>query len=1381
MTKEIRPAALNALDDVLGAAQQLHGQGPAVIVLHGPPGIGKSTLAEAAADRLVQQYPETKRLTLRLGSMLPGDRSRFLQLRRELENSVQEPTWDLTQDALEDSYRMRTRGRRTVLVLHDIGYWEEVEALLPSGDASLVIATSLTPCPVDLGHSITHNHEVVERPDRKEGYEIFRRAAARPVPGGGDLDDVISACLHQPLAIELAGAAYGVGMGLPELAATLRKMGGTAADITRAAFTLGYRDLSPEQQRLLRLLSVPTAPTVDVLIAATLLDQNATVPDEMRRHRVQGLLDALVRRRLLRQASKGRYRLDLSVRYFAAEELSLMAQGSSEAEDSRFAAGQRLLEGYGRLTAQLQPLIDGSLKTYAPFPSADRALNWFRDELDAILSALQYAAATDPLLTGDLIRLLCDYFTLQGDLNALGIIEYMLGGLKNVDHSVRREVDLGLGIAARRAGRLKDSVERLERVRESFIASHDPEGEAWALRQIGVTLHHQGRLTEATTRLEEARKLLGRHDLRHRKAWVLQVLGAVYCDRGMFNESAELLHKSIELHELHGNPRGKAWAQLLLASSWLRQGNLRHSRDLLEEACKGFEVTQDGPGQGWCLMQQARSQLLGHDALEALSLLDRAQDRHLRYGDRQGVAWTAFIRARCHQALGDVPAWRRELMEAADVFEEIGNGLGEAWAWLVSASLPDCDTKARRVGEARELFARYGDEVGVKRSEAELSRSGSESQPGLRTPTAGGLAESNRRPPEPGDHAADPLVPSPTELDDIDSKSINFWIAEGDTPLRVGSMYAGCFQVGPVMPSNLAGGSQPIPAGDIPPAGLVTRWIVWSTTVRLSADDTDPTDAPVTVDTVAAGDHEQWTCTFDLAIPAHGASDTVRMQLVPLTENGPKLQVMVFAGDDIYREVTIHLSVDDGGRNRAPETDDAALPVPPAAEPASLIHRAEVNQASAARALNPAPEQTWQAADTTLTLNILGNTVMYNWTTTGEWKPEFSDHDGEAWEPDLPKVRGHIKYVHSALERFRSRYSDELNAVSVDDLRERLVRFSPGHSWREPVNSAPEQVLEAWRGIETSRELASLAYHGRQLFGALFPRGTKVREQIDRLEPGDALRVYWYRNGQDLPHLPWALLYKDQRAPSSLENDRWTDPRGFLGLRQRIAHLAYRTSRNRVLGGSTEGRAGTHAHLLYWGGRSDDVTAETAREHRQAVRHWGPRVLPTGDQRRKEQVCDFLANPDPDVTLLYLYCKANQVSGHPPGLRFGSTNPAEDVIDLEEIGTREFTGNPLVFLNACDTSIADPVYRNEFEDLFFDRKCQAYIGTECKVPVQFAARFATAFFHFLCAMEGSNAMTAGEAAAQARKFFWDEYRNLGGLFYSYLNDDRINLATRRPQ
>jgi len=118
-----------------------------------------------------------------------------------------------------------------------------------------------------------------------------------------------------------------------------------------------------------------------------------------------------------------------------------------------------------------------------------------------------------------------------------------------------------------------------------------------------------------------------------------------------------------------------------------------------------------------------------------------------------------------------------------------------------------------------------------------------------------------------------------------------------------------------------------------------------------------------------------------------------------------------------------------------------------------------------------------------------------------------------------------------------------------------------------------------------------------------------------------------------------------------------------------------------------------------------------------------------------------------------------------------------DPIRHTELGTGEFAGHPLVFANACVTGASEPQIVNELEKSFFQRKCRAYIGTEARVPIAMASRFASVFFHFFYRLMDSKPMPAGEAMSQARLFLWSHYKNIGGLLYTQINHYGLCMAS----
>jgi hypothetical protein len=233
------------------------------------------------------------------------------------------------------------------------------------------------------------------------------------------------------------------------------------------------------------------------------------------------------------------------------------------------------------------------------------------------------------------------------------------------------------------------------------------------------------------------------------------------------------------------------------------------------------------------------------------------------------------------------------------------------------------------------------------------------------------------------------------------------------------------------------------------------------------------------------------------------------------------------------------------------------------------------------------------------------------------------------------------------------------------------------------------------------------------------------------------------------------------------------DPMRFLGLRHRIGYVRRQTAGSRALGAWPHT---TRAHILYRSDEGNDAVGAEAQRHAVELGRWkDARILPAGEPLTTVSL--FLDKPGPSpVSLLYFYCHCVTGTGVAPYLRLGPTNAEANILRGYDLGTEPFADQPIVFVNACGSSEADPLLVNQLMALFLDRQCRAYIGTEGRVPPGVAARFATTFFSFLYGTTWGELSPVGEAIAQARRFLWRRYRNLGGLFYSCVNDFLLYAA-----
>jgi hypothetical protein len=99
---------------------------------------------------------------------------------------------------------------------------------------------------------------------------------------------------------------------------------------------------------------------------------------------------------------------------------------------------------------------------------------------------------------------------------------------------------------------------------------------------------------------------------------------------------------------------------------------------------------------------------------------------------------------------------------------------------------------------------------------------------------------------------------------------------------------------------------------------------------------------------------------------------------------------------------------------------------------------------------------------------------------------------------------------------------------------------------------------------------------------------------------------------------------------------------------------------------------------------------------------------------------------------------------------------------------------PFVFLNACSSSLVDPLGATSFPNLFLERfHCRGFVGSETTVSDAVAAEFSRAFYTYL--LQG---VPLGEAFHNARWRLAREFGNPLGLFYSCYADPKMSVAKR---
>ncbi|MEU6170952.1 tetratricopeptide repeat protein [Streptantibioticus parmotrematis] len=682
---------------------------PVVVVMHGPTGSGRSSLAVRAAQQLSDQFRGACVVTLR-----GGDPEGSLSTREALLHLLnrlgaprdqllfrERPSQEQHLRLLSEQYQKHLTGLPVVVVLDDADDPAQVRELVPRHSESLVLVTGARPLDLDLGDTAWVHHLPVDALAAADAYGLLRELAdGKPLPEDpASADRVRELCGGLPLALRAAGTSLG-SRTLRGLADDLDAYG--PIDPLERALSLRYRDQPDVSRRLLRRLALAGRASLGAAAGAALLSTDEA--EAARR------LGDLARAGLVEPVRGSRYRLHDAVRGFALARLL-----DEEEPDERAAAQERLIRTYSELADLVIRLVDGKTSTRAGhdaggavgshgFASLDAALRWLDEESSFITAALRTAEGVDQAAVLHLLGALCDYCLLRGDLYRLGEISELT---QQVDQGLLvRSVQWRTGIAARQLGELDRARSTLTSVVNLYFEAQHPAGAARALCSLGITLHHQGNLTEAAAKLREALDLQSGDDLRADRAWTLHALAAVLRDQGRVADALRMLLLALELHGESESVHGQAWAHMQLGQAYLRLGQVALAEAELRHAAQEYTATRDNRGTAWTLTQLARARLARGEAADAVAGLGEALARHRENEDARGEAWTLYYLGQAQEETGDADEALRSLERARGMFSRMRDVYGLACA-RHHAGRVTRDVRARRVGNLRNSgFAR---------------------------------------------------------------------------------------------------------------------------------------------------------------------------------------------------------------------------------------------------------------------------------------------------------------------------------------------------------------------------------------------------------------------------------------------------------------------------------------------------------------------------------------------------------------------------------------------------------------------------------------------------------------------------------------------------
>jgi transcriptional regulator with XRE-family HTH domain/tetratricopeptide (TPR) repeat protein len=647
---------LTGRDDELGRLERAAGGGRAteVVVVHGPPGAGKTTLVVHAAYRLAESFADGC-LFVNLRGMdarpLPPGEVMHRVLRTL---GVAEDRIPAVEEERAELYRAELRGRSTALVLDNAADEGQVRPLLATGSSSLVLVTSRQTlggleAATRLALDVLADDESVRLLGAIAGVERIsaERAAA---------ERVAALCGHLPLALRIAGnrLASRPRWTVEHLAGQLgdeeRRLSAlTSGDLrVRAAFQMSYQQLGEQAALVFRRMSLAPGGDVTPDLVAVAAGVSAATAEET----LEDLVDASL---VEVSTTAGRYVCHDLLRVFARERLAA-DESSTVVDEARWRVIDWLLREARTSARMFGP--DGVLG------DRERAATWLRRETGHWLGALRLAhAARRHRTVLDVATAMHWYSDQRGD----GVLwhEVFRYGVEAARAlGSRRDEAVQLNFVCWTLCVLLDqqeaALEAHERAWAVAVDCGDLMEQAWALYYRSAIERRRGRLDEASAFAVRAVEGFEAAGNGLAVQFALSNLGLLLHLFGRYAESADVHRKCIDYHRSRVAARPDGHDGETLAINLLRlAANLIALRD--------WDAARAASEEALALARATQARNTEADALHQLGATLHGQ------GDSAG----AVVRLREAVAVVN-PMRRTALVEMLSLLGTVHDELGEA-------------------------------------------------------------------------------------------------------------------------------------------------------------------------------------------------------------------------------------------------------------------------------------------------------------------------------------------------------------------------------------------------------------------------------------------------------------------------------------------------------------------------------------------------------------------------------------------------------------------------------------------------------------------------------------------------------------------------------
>ena len=664
-----------------------------VVVVSGPPGVGKTALALRVAHRLRASYPDGQLYVNLQGYSADPPLAPAVVLARFL-GALGVPANQIPADEHEQVslYRSLLADRRILVVLDNAGAPTQVRPLLPGrpGCAALVTSRDHLRGLVAIDDATQVTLEVITHDDARTvlaGVLGADRVAAEP----DAVDDLVTACARLPLALRIAAAnlAANPHQSITAYARRLREKGaldqlsvrGDVAAAVGGAFDLSYARLPAPAARLFRLLGLVPGPDFGIRAAGALLAGSA-----------EPLLDALSAASLVVPCAPGRYQFHDLIREYATTRV----REDPDAPPAEI----RLLDYYLHSAHAATRLLDpDATVAELPAPAAGvvpvrpateaAALEWLDGERASLVAAaLRARHGAVPRYAWQLAEVLGVYFWTGGHtVEGLAVCDAALAAARGVGDQRAEATVLGVaGMIHYISSRYGQAERHHERALAISARTGDLAGQATSLFNLGRVCSQVGSPEGVIDYHTRALALARQAGNLEAEALNINYLGVGHLSLGHPDEAVAHHRHALELGRKIGNHAivCRVFNGLGIAS-WQR-GDLRESVEYHQEALALARRIGNRHFESSTLICLAEARCDAGEYEQAIADARQGIETGLRIGERRHEVGGVEIIATARLRAGHPDGVLDDLTAALRQAEEIDFGYGHMSILLALAA-----------------------------------------------------------------------------------------------------------------------------------------------------------------------------------------------------------------------------------------------------------------------------------------------------------------------------------------------------------------------------------------------------------------------------------------------------------------------------------------------------------------------------------------------------------------------------------------------------------------------------------------------------------------------------------------------------------------------